>query len=132
MGIDNKNKIGSLEMKRLALNYVVMGISCSISQVLLAREFMTVLGGNELILGVLLVNWLLCIALGSWGLGRLADRTTRRLELLVIVLILVSIVRARENGVSADPRSRRSCQAFTCRCWHLRQYENISQFSEDG
>ncbi len=79
-------------MKRLALTYVVMGISCSISQVLLAREFMTVLGGNELILGVLFVNWLLCIALGSWGLGRLADRTTRRLELLVIMLILVSIV----------------------------------------
>jgi len=79
-------------MKRLALTYVVMGISCSISQVLLAREFLTVLGGNELILGVLFVNWLLCIALGSWCLGRLADRTTRRLELLVIVLILVSIV----------------------------------------
>ena len=81
-----------MEMKRFALTYMVMGISCSISQVLLAREFMTVLGGNELILGVLFVNWLLCIALGSWCLGRLADRITRRLELLVIVLILVSIV----------------------------------------
>ncbi len=44
-------------MKRFALTFMVMGISCSISQVLLAREFMTVLGGNELILRVLFVNW---------------------------------------------------------------------------
>ena len=69
-----------------------MGFSCSISQVLLVREFMTIFYGNEFILGIILVNWLLCIALGSWGLGRLADRSTRRLDWLVVTIILTSIV----------------------------------------
>ena len=79
-------------MKRLVLAILVMGFSCSISQVLLVREFMTIFCGNELILGIIFVNWLLGIALGSWGLGRLADRPTRRLDWLVVIFILVSIV----------------------------------------
>ncbi|UCH57460.1 MAG: fused MFS/spermidine synthase [Candidatus Bathyarchaeota archaeon] len=79
-------------MKRLDLTFVVMGFSCSVSQVLLAREFMNIFSGNELILGVLFVNWLLCIALGSWGLGKLADRSERRLDWLIATLILVSII----------------------------------------
>ena len=79
-------------MKRLDLTFVAMGFSCSISQVLLAREFMNIFSGNELILGVMFVNWLLCIALGSWGLGRIADRSARRLDWLVATLILVSII----------------------------------------
>ena len=79
-------------MRKLDLTFLAMGFSCSISQVLLAREFMNIFSGNELILGVMFVNWLLCIALGSWGLGRIADRSARRLDWLVATLILVSII----------------------------------------
>jgi spermidine synthase len=79
-------------LRRLALAFVVMGFTCSVSQVLLAREFMNIFCGNELILGVLFVNWMLCIALGSWGLGGLTDRYAGRRELLAVTLILVSVV----------------------------------------
>jgi len=79
-------------LKRLVLALLVMGFSCSISQVLLVREFMIIFSGNELILGIIFVNWLLCTAIGSWGLGRLADRTKRSLDWLVVTLILASIV----------------------------------------
>lgn len=79
-------------MRRLDLAFVVMGFTCSVSQVLLAREFMNIFCGNELILGVLFVNWMLCIALGSWGFGGLVDRLTEGREHLAATLIIVSIV----------------------------------------
>lgn len=79
-------------MKRFVIAFLVIGFSCTISQVLLIREFMTIIHGNELILGIIFVNWLLCIAIGSWGLGRLADKAIERLEWLVVTLILASIV----------------------------------------
>jgi len=69
-----------------------MGFTCSVSQVLLAREFMNIFSGNELILGVLFVNWMLCIALGSWGLSGFANRLTEGTEYLAVTLIVVSIV----------------------------------------
>ena len=79
-------------MKRLDLTFIAMGFGCSISQVLIAREFMNIFSGNELVLGVMFVNWLLCIALGSWGLGRLADRSARRIDWFVVTFVLVSII----------------------------------------
>jgi len=79
-------------LKRLELTFVVMGFNCSIIQVLLAREFMTIFSGNELVLGVLFVNWLLCIALGSWGLGKLADRQMVSFVWLVFILIGISVI----------------------------------------
>lgn len=69
-----------------------MGFSCSISQVLLVREFMNIFCGNELILGVILANWLLIIAFGSGILGRLADTLGRRIDWLVLTLVLTSTV----------------------------------------
>jgi len=69
-----------------------MGFSCTISQVLLIREFMVIFSGNELTLGIVFANWLLCSAIGSWGLGRFADRLVRKTEWFVGTQILASLI----------------------------------------
>ena len=53
---------------------------------------MIIFCGNELTLGIIFVNWLLCLAIGSWGFGRLADRPGRKLEWLVMTYILASVI----------------------------------------
>lgn len=61
-------------------------------QVLLIREFIIIFQGNELSLGVILANWMLLMALGSWQLGKLADRLSQRATVFTVTQILVAIV----------------------------------------
>jgi len=68
-----------------------MGLT-DIIQVLLIREFIINFQGNELSLGVILANWMLLMALGSWQLGRLADRLPRRVTAFIVTQILVAVV----------------------------------------
>ncbi|UCD44209.1 MAG: hypothetical protein JSV27_08710 [Candidatus Bathyarchaeota archaeon] len=79
-------------MDRLEASFVVMGFSCSVTQVLMARELMNVFAGNELVLGAFFVSWLLGIALGSRMLGRLTDRLTQRLEWFAATLTVIAVV----------------------------------------
>jgi spermidine synthase len=70
----------------------LMGFSGTVSQVFLVREFMILFAGNELTLGVILVNWLLCIALGGGVLGRLVDRITDEARGITLTLILIAVI----------------------------------------
>jgi len=63
-----------------------------IIQVLLIREFIINFQGNELSLGIILANWMLLMALGSWQLGKLADRLSRRVTAFIVTQILVAVV----------------------------------------
>jgi len=63
-----------------------------IIQVLLIREFIINFQGNELSLGVILANWMLLMALGSWQLGKLADRLTRKVTVFIVTQVLVAII----------------------------------------
>jgi spermidine synthase len=54
---------------------VVMGVLFLVSQVLILREFLLVFQGNEFVVGIVLGSWLLLEALGSWLVGRKADRS---------------------------------------------------------
>ncbi|MFH2137988.1 MAG: methyltransferase [Candidatus Omnitrophota bacterium] len=53
---------------------ILMGASCCIGQVLLIREFLIVFYGNELIIGVILANWLLLEAAGSFTFGLFSSK----------------------------------------------------------
>jgi spermidine synthase len=79
-------------LERLEASLVVMGFSCSVTQVLMARELMNVFAGNEIVLGAVFISWLLGIALGSRLLGRLTDRLSRRLEWFAATLTLIAVV----------------------------------------
>jgi len=44
----------------------MLGFSTMIAQIVMIREFISVVGGNELIIGIFFFNWLLITGLGAW------------------------------------------------------------------
>jgi len=68
-----------------------LGISSIMTQLTLMRELLSVFSGNEMVLGIVLGNWLLLTGLGSY-LGRTASRLRSPLGVLVVAEILVAIL----------------------------------------
>lgn len=77
--------------KRLSLAVVVMGFSGLVAQVLLLREFMVSFAGNELIIGIILANWLLLEALGAGLGGYIFPKKGKRPELFVSINIVFAL-----------------------------------------
>jgi len=67
---------------------VVLGLSAIITQVILLREFMSTFYGNELVLGVVLSNWMILTGLGAF-LGRFLSRFRNGVNLLFFSLIAI-------------------------------------------
>ena len=68
-----------------------LGVSCVMTQLALMRELLGAFSGNELVLGVVLGNWLLLMGLGA-GLGRASDKLRRPQAVLVVMQILVAVL----------------------------------------
>ena len=68
-----------------------LGISCVMTQLALMRELLGAFSGNELVLGVVLGNWLLLMGLGTW-LGRSADKLRKPWYVLVVLQTLVALL----------------------------------------
>ena len=68
--------------KSLIFALAMIGFTATAGQIIVVREFIVVFYGNELCLGLILANWLLWGAVGSWAMGRLADRIKRRTGVL--------------------------------------------------
>lgn len=63
-----------LKSDRRVIAVVISGITGIVAQVILLRELLVSFLGNELSLGIILANWLIFEALGSYIAGRLAAR----------------------------------------------------------
>jgi len=70
---------------------VVVGISSIVTQIVLLREFLSVFYGNELVIGIVMANWMIVTAIGTF-LGRYAERVQNRLGLLTVLIILLGII----------------------------------------
>lgn len=70
---------------------VVMGLSGMVAQVLLLRELLVSFSGNELSIGLVLANWLILEAVGSFFLGKTIERARRRVEAFVALQLLSSL-----------------------------------------
>jgi spermidine synthase len=70
---------------------LLMGFSGIIAQVLLLRELLIVFSGNELTIGIILANWLIIEAAGSFLLGRCIEGIKRKVEAFVLVQMLFSL-----------------------------------------
>jgi spermidine synthase len=68
-----------------------LGLSCVMTQLALMREFLAAFSGNELVLGLVLGNWLLLMGLGAW-LGRTSDKLQNPLVVLIVAQILVALL----------------------------------------
>jgi spermidine synthase len=78
--------------RRLVLLAVgALGVSCVMTQLALMRELLGAFSGNELVLGLVLGNWLLLMGIGAW-LGRTSDKLQKPLAVLVVVQILVAVL----------------------------------------
>jgi len=81
------------ERQRLILFLAVcaLGVSSIVTQLTLMRELLATFAGNEMVLGVILGNWLLLTGVGSY-LGKTASRLNRPLTVLVIAQVLVAVL----------------------------------------
>jgi spermidine synthase len=68
-----------------------LGVSCVMTQLTLMRELLCVFAGNELVLGVVLGNWLLLMGAGAW-LGRRAERLKDPLGIFLSLQLLVALL----------------------------------------
>jgi spermidine synthase len=77
--------------KRFSLAILVMGFSGLVAQILLLRELLIVFSGNELCIGIILANWLILEAFGSYVLGRRAEISKYKLETFTVITIIFSL-----------------------------------------
>jgi len=77
--------------KHFYVAILVKGFSGLVAQILLLRELLIVFSGNELSIGIILANWLILGAFGSYVLGRRAERSKYALEAFTVITILFSL-----------------------------------------
>ncbi len=77
--------------KLLFYSITSLGVSSVITQLILVREFLSVFYGNEIVIGVILANWLLLTGIGAY-LGKYSDRIRHKLRLIIISQILIAIL----------------------------------------
>ena len=74
----------------LKASLLIMGLSSITAQIVLLRELLVSFLGNELTLGVILANWLILVALGSFFIGRSVERVDKKIEIFVVLQLVFS------------------------------------------
>ena len=74
--------------KHVGIPILVMGFSGLVAEILLLRELLIVFSGNELSIGIILSNWLILEALGSFLAGRTAEKSKNIAATFTLITIL--------------------------------------------
>ena len=74
--------------KNIFIAILAMGFSGLVAEILLLRELLIVFSGNELCIGIILANWLILEAFGSFFFSGAAEKSKHKLELFIIITIL--------------------------------------------
>lgn len=70
---------------------LIVGFSGLIAQVILLREMLIVFYGNELTVGIIIANWLLLEAIGSFFVGKRIEFSRKKIELFVLLQLVFSL-----------------------------------------
>jgi len=70
---------------------VTLGFSSTFTQIYIIREFLTVLYGNELVIGIVLACWMLLTGTGAW-LGKFFNKLKGKLGFVLFLQILLTIL----------------------------------------
>ncbi len=70
---------------------LIIGLSGIIAQVIILRELLVSFYGNELILGVILGNWVLSEALGALFMGRNIDKAENKIDIFAVLQVIFSL-----------------------------------------
>lgn len=82
---------GRRPARLLLLAVCCLGVSAIVTQLVLMRELLCVLAGNEMIFGIILGNWFLLTGLGA-SLGLSAGRLRRPIAVLVLAQIAIAVL----------------------------------------
>jgi len=74
-----------------ALPLFVLGFTAILSQIVLLREFLLVFGGNELVCGLVLANWMILTGTGAF-IGRITRRTGFTRNFVFYALVLLGLI----------------------------------------
>jgi spermidine synthase len=74
----------------LKVSLLIMGLSGIVAQILLLRELLISFLGNELTLGIILANWLILEAIGSFTIGKSVEKVERKVEIFVFFQLFFS------------------------------------------
>ncbi len=75
----------------LKLSLFIMGLSGITAQIVLLRELLVSFLGNELTLGIILANWLILVAIGSFLIGKSVEKVDKKIEIFVLFQLLFSV-----------------------------------------
>jgi len=78
--------------KSLILALLLMGFTGTLAQVILIRELLVTFYGNELLIGIILANWLILEAIGSFFLAKIGKRTESGLEVYVALQFAIAVL----------------------------------------
>lgn len=92
-GPNSRSLPSGLRRRRILAGAFAIGFSCVITQLILMREMLAVFAGNELVLGIVLGNWLLLMGLGA-ALGRWPAARQNPLRLLSGLLVCTALLPA--------------------------------------
>ncbi len=81
-----------MNVPSLKLSLFIKGLSGMIAQVILMRELLVSFDGNELTLGIILANWLILVAIGSFMIGKTPEKMESRIEVFVVLQLFFAAV----------------------------------------
>jgi spermidine synthase len=80
-----------MSISSLKLSLLIMGVSGIASEIILLRELLISFLGNELTLGIILANWLILVAIGSFVAGKTVEKVERKIEVFVFFQLFFSM-----------------------------------------
>ena len=75
----------------IKFSIIILGFTSIIVQIILLREFLSVFSGNELVIGIILANWMLLTGLGSY-LGKFSNKIKNKINLIISGQLLLGIL----------------------------------------
>jgi len=80
-----------MKISSLKASLLIMGLSGIVAQIILLRELLVSFFGNELTIGIILANWLILEAIGSFIIGKSVEKTERKIEIYVLLQLIFSV-----------------------------------------
>jgi spermidine synthase len=80
-----------MNIQSLKISLLIKGLSGIAAQVILMRELLVSFHGNELTLGVILANWLILVAIGSFIIGNTVEKVESKIEVFVLFQLVFAV-----------------------------------------
>lgn len=77
--------------EKLKFASIILGFTSLITQVILLREFLVIFYGNELVMGIILANWMLLTGIGAFT-GKYIKTTIRLIPIIIILELFTGIL----------------------------------------